>query len=167
MSEVTQLVRDVVVDRLAGELDKSVARSIATKVAGDPKLDRIDMSSKSIEPIAQIVAKSIYRINLADFGVSKPDRTRRDVVEGVTMGIAQRISVDLSEELLVRGRKESLISQETEVANHKSQPYTKNGDIIVAENDPRELSSTAFDDDKPDGGEDDNDHSDIIIAEGG
>ncbi|WP_435320641.1 hypothetical protein [Haloarchaeobius sp. TZWSO28] len=85
MSATTELVRETVSDVLEDEpdVDRSLARSIGTKIAGDPALDRVDISEDSIELVVHTVADATYRINLDGFGVADPSQARRNIVEKV------------------------------------------------------------------------------------
>lgn len=83
MSETTELVRRIVREVLKNEsnVNSSLARSISSKIAGDPHLDRVEISDDTIEPVAHTVADATYRIDLEDFGVTNPDQVRREIVE--------------------------------------------------------------------------------------
>ncbi|EMA07302.1 MULTISPECIES: hypothetical protein [Haloarcula] len=90
MSATTELVRHIVEEVIQDEqgVNDGLAQSISSKVAGDPELDRVEISEDSLKPVAHTVADATYRVDLAGFGVSNPDRARREIVEGVTQHFA-------------------------------------------------------------------------------
>lgn len=145
MSETTKLVRQVTAEVLVeycDEFDRSFAQSLGNKIAADPRLDRLEISSESIEPVANIVASSVYRIDLDGFDISHPDQVRRKIVEEVTYRFCVRTGAKINQE---NGGLEG-----TNLNNHSSDSQQRDsrsdGDIIVADSSDYDVMHTAFDD---------------------
>lgn len=128
MSATTELVRHIVEEVIQDESDvsASLAQSIGSKIAGDPELDRVEISEDSLKPVAHTVADATYRVDLDGFGVSNPDQARRKIVEGVTQQFAaQTDSTDNS------SRSNSEQTQ-TATAGKQTGSAGSDDDIIVA-----------------------------------
>lgn len=137
MSDMTSLVRRATIEVLAPRVGGPLARAISTKLAGDPRLDRYELTTSAIEPGVYIVAEATYRIDFSEFGVDDVEATRTDIVTRVTELLAE--SVDEDPSAFVTGEE-----PDTELIE----------DIIVAESSESTYLQTAYDTDNHDSTED-------------
>lgn len=79
---VDELVQNAVRDALNSQSDlpDALARSISTKVAGNPLISQLDLSEDNRRSLAYEVANALYRIDLASLGVTNPEEIRQHIV---------------------------------------------------------------------------------------
>lgn len=158
MIDVPVIVYEAAKDGLEDYVDDSdefLVREISSKIAGDPRLDGLDISERSSKSIAKIVAESTHRVNLAEFGIDRQRKAREDIVELSYETMKQLSDTDQNEGSETDDEDSATDSDASAIEDHD--------DITVAD---EGMMSTAFDDYETSSKDEGRDVGGSILGEG-